>query len=101
MFLELLRALLKVPMFTILRRHSHTLDSCAVSNHHGVININQVDTIARKKRVLHCWWVQRICTLLRKQSLCPLFQGQEPSYSLSTRATSGLAVKTENQGAIN
>lgn len=54
MFLELLRALLKVPMFTILRRHSHTLDSCAVSNHHGVININPVDTIARKKRVLHC-----------------------------------------------
>jgi hypothetical protein len=49
-----LRAVLKIPVFTISLIHSHTLNSwtCVVSNHHGVINVNRED-IPQKKRVLH------------------------------------------------
>ena len=48
MYLELfpiaLRTVLKVPVFIILLKHSHTLHpwTGAVSNYHGVININRL-----------------------------------------------------------
>ena len=50
-----LRAVLKVPVFTILLRHSHTLNSWthAVSNYHEVINVNRED-IPGKEGILHC-----------------------------------------------
>ena len=55
-----LRAVLKVPAFTILLRHSHTLDSWthAVSNYHGVINLYR-ESIPQRRNM-------KICTLLYK-----------------------------------
>lgn len=56
MFLECfptaLRAVLKVPAFTILLRQSHILNSCCFY-YRKVININR-EAIAQKERVLHC-----------------------------------------------
>lgn len=50
-----LRAVLKVSVFTILLRHSPTIDSQtpAVFNHHGVINVNKED-IPQEGRDFHC-----------------------------------------------
>ena len=55
LFPTALRAVLKVPVFTILLRHSHTLNSwaCAVSKYYRVINVNWED-IPQKEIVLHC-----------------------------------------------
>jgi hypothetical protein len=47
LYLELfpiaLRPVLEVPVFTILLRHSHTLNfwTCAASNYYGIMNINR------------------------------------------------------------
>jgi hypothetical protein len=50
-----LRAALKVPAFTILLKHSHTLHSwtCAVSYYYGVVKDNR-EGIPPKERVLCC-----------------------------------------------
>lgn len=59
MYLEVfpiaLRAVLKVPVFSILGGHSQILDSWthAVYNHHGVINVKW-DDISGKERARHC-----------------------------------------------
>ena len=48
-----LRAILKVPLFTILLRHSHVLNSCtcALLSYHEVININREDIL--RKKIFH------------------------------------------------
>jgi hypothetical protein len=48
-----LRAILNIPVFTILLRHSHTLDSwtCAVSTSHGVINVNRGGLYLREYKI--------------------------------------------------
>ena len=57
MYLELfpiaLRTVLKVPVFTILLRHSHTLNSwTAVSNYYGFTKVNRVDILQKEKSPL-------------------------------------------------
>lgn len=56
MYVELfpiaLRAVLKVPAFTILWSHSHTL---AVSNSQGVINVNWETIPQRNVKYVHCY----------------------------------------------
>ena len=88
------RTVLKVLVFRILLRDSHTLNfrTFAVSNYHGVINVNR-EGILQKEKVLHCEWVQKVCILLHKQALhinthggsCPSGSppgGSKPSHAI-------------------
>jgi hypothetical protein len=103
-FSAVLQGVLKALTFTILLRHSHTLNSWthADSNCHRVINSD----ISQKERVLHCQYsFQERCLLLHKQALCPehpstsrrlisraLSQGQESCHSVPTKAILGSVV---------
>ena len=65
-----LRAILKVPIFTILLRHSHILNSwtCSLFNYHEVFNVNRVDVL-KKKESSTGNGSRKIFTLLHKQDL--------------------------------
>ena len=85
-FSKAIRAVLKVPEVIICwdLQDTFPFQTHAVSDYHGVININQEGILWRRNI--------KICTLLYKQTICPqqqstlgkahtllaLFQGQEP-----------------------